>query len=289
MSIFLKDQAEAYRHETFRCAQCSRDFKARVITWVDVSRMPQIKKTILQQEFNIIQCPYCGRPHFAEVPFFYEDFEEGMLVAVFPETPANRDAVEAELRERFGYYPVLECFYDMAQIWLLVYLQNHYREKRNSRSLPMTGRRRDQTFELLRFLKEDPLMAVIKDNLGDIFSGASEDGENLAAVLGQAVYRSEGLHPWPLDRRCICGADISQTFKCCGRRLDFDNHELLSSRRNIGCPACGRTFVHAACGKCSRTYTWELGIVESFEGGEDLEHLFSRVRGPFHHSAGGRM
>jgi hypothetical protein len=46
---------------------------------------------------------------------------------------------------------------------------------------------------------------------------------------------------------------------------------------------------NAVCGKCSRTCTWELGVIESFEGGEDIEHLFSRVRGPFHHSVGGRM
>ncbi len=43
-----------------RCGQCSRDFKAKVITWVDILRMPQARKGLIQQEFNMVPCRYCG-------------------------------------------------------------------------------------------------------------------------------------------------------------------------------------------------------------------------------------
>jgi hypothetical protein len=74
----------------------------------------------------------------------------------------------------------------------------------------------------------------------------------LAAVLRQAQYRLEGLYPRPLDLRCICGADISQTFKCFSRRMVFENHDLLSlRRRSIGCPICGKTSYASRAGSAA--------------------------------------
>ncbi|HSB32907.1 MAG TPA: CpXC domain-containing protein [Nitrospirota bacterium] len=84
MSSFLIDDARSYRCETFCCSRCNRNFKAKVITWVDVARTTQARKAILQQEFNVVQCVYCGSTGFADVPFFYEDFEKRLLNAVFP-------------------------------------------------------------------------------------------------------------------------------------------------------------------------------------------------------------
>src|SRR5512138_1384608 len=133
------NQAEAYSQESFHCGNCSHDFSAKIVTWVDVSRTPQVKQAVLQWQFNIIQCPSCGSRQFAETPFFYEDFEEGLLVAVFPRIPDDRGTVEASIREKYGYYPVLEFFYDMTQLWTLLYLQEHYRANRNIRSLSRLG------------------------------------------------------------------------------------------------------------------------------------------------------
>ncbi|HSB32908.1 MAG TPA: hypothetical protein VLG39_00480 [Nitrospirota bacterium] len=164
----------------------------------------------------------------------------------------------------------------MTRLWLLIYLQNYYGGIISGRRSPaMKENGEKQTLKSLRYLNDDPVMTAIKEKLDVIFEGTDEEGENLAAILGQAVYRLEGLHPWPLNRRCVCGTAISPVFGCCGGRMDFDDHAILSARnRGFGCPTCGKTFTSAACRRCGRTYTWDLGIVESFEKGEDIELCF---------------
>ncbi|HSB33154.1 MAG TPA: CpXC domain-containing protein [Nitrospirota bacterium] len=285
MSTFLVDQSEAHGYETLRCARCSRDFKAQVVTWVDASKSPQARTAILQLKFNVFRCSHCGSPNFADVLFFYEDFAEGLLIAVFPRNE-NSGAEEVRIRERYGYYPHL-AYLDMTQLWLLVYLQGFYRESRRTVSFADVGNREKQTLRLLHFLACDPVMATIKNKLDDIFSGTDGEETNLAAVLGQAVYRVEGLHPWPLDRRCICKADITTGLACCGRPVDFENHAMLSpGGRGIECPRCGKTIAHVVCERCGRSYTWELGVVATLEGGEDIEHLSPRGHGSSPHTGG---
>ncbi len=85
-------------------------------------------------------CTHCGCRNFSGSPFFYEDFEEGLLVAVFPSIPDKRGEIEKSIRAKYGYYPVLEFFYDMTQIWMLIYFQEHYRANRNLRALSRIGR-----------------------------------------------------------------------------------------------------------------------------------------------------
>ncbi len=261
------NQAEAYSIETFRCGNCNRDFSAKVITWVDVSRAPQAKQSILKWEFNLVVCTHCGCRHFSGTPFFYEDFEEGLLVAVFPRIPEKRGQVEQGLREKYGYYPALEFFYDMTQIWMLIYLQEHYKANKNLQSLSRIGRGEEQLRKILRFLKEDPLMIDIREKLTESFFGDSIN-DDLAEVLGQAVYRLEEMLPWPLDRRCMCGADLAAEFTCCGSRINLDSHDHLLSRHYvIYCPNCKKALSGASCETCGKVYTWKLGTVNSYEPG----------------------
>ncbi len=258
-------QAEAFSQENFHCGNCDRDFSAKVITWVDVSRTPQVRHAILRWEFNVVQCTHCGCRNFADTPFFYEDFEEGFLVAVFPRIPEKRGTVEASIRERYGYYPLLEYFYDMAQLWMLVYLQEHYKSNRNLRALTRIGQGEERIAKFFRFLKEDPMMIDIRERLTESFFGNSSEDE-LMDLLSQAIYKLEDMLPWPMDRRCSCGGDLTKEFKCCGEKIALDEHEKLLSRHYVlYCPQCGESLAGASCEICGRVYTWKLGTVPSHQ------------------------
>ena len=261
------NQAEAYSKEDFHCGSCNKDFSANVITWVDVTRTPQVKQLLLQWQFNTVQCPGCGCRQVAETPFFYEDFEEGLLIAVFPRIPEARGEVEASISEKYGYYPVLEFFYDLAQIWTLLYLQEHYRSNRNLRMLSRLGAGEGRLRKVLRFLKEDPLMIDIREKLTELFFDAAREDE-LTELLSQAIYTIEEMLPWPQDRVCICGADISNQFKCCGQQVELDEHDQRLSRHYVVyCPSCNESLAGAACEVCGRVYTWKLGIIPTYRGG----------------------
>src|SRR5271169_4528187 len=123
----MTSQAVPHRNELFYCGSCKHNFQARIAAWVDVSRTPIVKTLLQDWEFNIITCPHCGNRQFSNSQFFYEDFAEGLLVAVFPTIPENRLSIEAQIRQMYGYYPTLEFFYDMTQLWFLIYLQDHYK------------------------------------------------------------------------------------------------------------------------------------------------------------------
>lgn len=266
MVNLLNNQAEAHSFETFECGNCGRDFEAKITTWVDVSRAPHVKRALLKWEFNIIQCTHCGCRHFSGTPFFFEDFVEGLLIAVFPRIPDKRGKVERAIREKYGYYPVLEFFYDMTQIWMLIYFQEHYKTNKNPRVLSRLGRGEERLRKMLHFLKENPLMIGIREKLTESFFG-DETNDELADILGQAVYTLEEMLLWPLDRQCRCGADLTAGFKCCGSRVNLEGHDhLLSRRYAIYCPTCKEALWGSSCGACGRAYTWKLGIVDSYVG-----------------------
>ncbi len=184
-------QAEAYNTETFECERCKHEFKATVATWVDVSRYPHVKKLLQQWEFNRVSCPFCGHSQFSESFFFYEDFSEGLLVAVFPSIPVNHASLEQEIRKAYGYYPVLEFFYDMTQLWFLIRLQEHYRLKETPASFPRSGNE-ERIRKFLRFVKSDPLMLTMRETLANIEEG-TKSNEDLQDILWQAITRIEGM------------------------------------------------------------------------------------------------
>ena len=268
MFNLLTIQAEAYSRKTFRCGNCKGDYEATIITWVDVSKTPQAKQALLKWAFNLLPCTHCGCRNFSGSPFFYEDFEEGLLVAVFPGIPDKRGEVEESIRTKYGYYPVLEFFYDMTQIWMLIYFQEHYRANKNLRALSRIGQGEERLRKMLRFLKEDPLMITIREKLTEtLFNDSAND--DLVEVLGQAVYTLEEMQPWPTDRRCLCGADLADKFMCCNKQINLAEHELLLSRHYvIYCPVCKEALSGASCEQCGRVYTWKLGRVATYKHGE---------------------
>jgi hypothetical protein len=197
-------QAEAYSKERYHCEHCKHDFQATVATWVDVSRTPQVKTLLQRWEFNSITCPHCGNRQFSGSPFFYEDFAEGLLVAVFPSIPANRLSLEEEIRQKYGYYPTLEFFYDMSQLWFLVYLQEHYQESKNPQTAWKTGKEEKRLQRFLRFLKMDPLMLTISETLMETFLG-NKTNEDLQDILWCALAKIEGESTGPRDAAVYAG------------------------------------------------------------------------------------
>lgn len=259
-------KAEAHSIESFQCGHCDREFQAKIITWVDVSRTPQAKLAILRWQFNIIECTHCGCRHFSGSPFFYEDFEEGLLVAVFPRIPEARGDVESSIIEKYGYYPLLEFFYDTTQIWALVYLLEHYRVSRNLRALSRIGRGEERVRKMLRFLKEDPLMITLREKLTESFFGDATD-DDLADMLNQVIAALEEMHPWPLDQKCLCGADLMRSFQCCGKPVELAGHVPHLGRRYIVyCPVCKEALTGVSCEICGRVYTWNRGTVDTHLG-----------------------
>jgi hypothetical protein len=271
MISLMRSQVEAYSREAFHCGNCSRDFEASVITWVDASKTPQARLAILKWQFNIVQCTHCGCRHFSGSPFFYEDFEEGLLIAVFPRIPEKRGETEKVIQTKYGYYPVLEFFYDMTQIWMLLYFQEHYKSNANLRGLSTIGTGEERLHRMLRFLKEDPLMISIREKITESFLEDAA-GEELMEILGQAVYKLEGMLPWPRDRKCQCGADLTQELTCCGNRINLEDHEhLISKQYVIYCPACKLALSGASCEQCGKVYTWRVGIVATHQHEHDEE------------------
>jgi hypothetical protein len=271
MFNLLARNAEAYSTETFLCHQCNRDFEARVITWVDVTKTLQAKHAFLNWEFNSIQCKHCGYRHFSGTPFFYEDFEEGLLVAVFPSIPEDRGGVEKEIQKKYGYYPVLEFFYDMTQIWMLIYLQEYYKSSKSFLALSRIGRGEERLRKMLRFLKEDPLMIDVREKLTETLLGYAPS-DDLEDLLGQAICTLEEMLPWPLDAHCLCGAKLGKGISCCGTQVSMQEHDSLLSRRyDIYCSVCKQSLVGAACTQCGRVFTWKLGTVSSFAHREHIQ------------------
>lgn len=272
MDSIAHNKADAYSVETFQCGHCDRDFQARIITWVDVSRTPQAKLAILRWQFNIIECTHCGCRNFSGSPFFYEDFEQGLLIAVFPRIPEDRGDVEAALHEKYSYYPILEFFYDTTQIWALIYLLEHYKISRNLRTLSKIGQGEERVRTVLKFLKEHPLMIELREKLTESFFGDISDDE-LADMLNQVIAELEEMQPWPLDQRCLCGADLSKAFRCCGKPVNMGRHHPhLRNRYIVYCPSCSEPLTGVSCEICGRVYTWNRGTVETYHPDSSIRH-----------------
>ncbi len=164
---------------------------------------------MLQQwEFNIVTCVRCGNRQFSGSPFFYEDFEEGLLIAVFPSIPQNHLSLEDQIRQQHGYYPTLVFFYDMTQLWLLIHLQEHYKNNENRLTHSKIGKGEERLQKFLLFLKTDPLMLAIRETLTSMLSG-NKSGEDLQNILWRAFATIEGEASLPRDRAVNAGPLVS--------------------------------------------------------------------------------
>lgn len=267
----VSDPTSSHSRGSFECGNCGRQFDGTVVTWVDVARTPQVRQALLDWQFNLIQCTHCGCRHFSGTPFFYEDLSEGLLVAVFPAIPDKRGELEKSVRRQYSYYPVIEFFYDMTQIWMLLYFQKQYRMNRNLQRLSRIGEGEKRLRAMLRFVKENRLMITIREKLTEAFF-EEEGHDELAEILRKAIYLLEEMLPWPEDKRCICGTHLAGELSCCGKTIDLEEHDhLLSEHYVVYCSLCKEALSGVSCKECGRVYTWKLGTVASYgrEGGAD--------------------
>lgn len=65
---------------------CGNVFETELVLVVNVERQPEIKDFILDGRFNVVKCPECGKYLYIEVPFFYLDLRESIVVYVYPES-----------------------------------------------------------------------------------------------------------------------------------------------------------------------------------------------------------
>ncbi len=196
-------QTGSHRDELLYCGYCKRSFKARIATWIDILQEPRARTLLLNWEFNVVACPQCGNKVYSGSPFYYEDLAEGLLIAVFPRIPQNRLSIEEHIRQKYGYYPTLEFFYDMTQLWFLIYLQEHYKKNEDLRTDSDIGG--DQRLRIiLRFLKKDPMMLTIREMLVRLSFG-DKTNDDLQNVLWCALVKLEGMYSCPLDGSVFAG------------------------------------------------------------------------------------
>ena len=63
---------------------CGEIFSAKVFLSVNLVHTPELKDVILEGRFNVVKCPKCKNFIYVEVPFFYLDAQESMVVYVYP-------------------------------------------------------------------------------------------------------------------------------------------------------------------------------------------------------------
>jgi hypothetical protein len=167
--IMTTAQYDAYKTEKFHCKYCGENYQARVATWVDVSKTPQARRQLLYWEFNVVTCPVCGCQTFADSPFFYEDFEEGILIYVLPTVPDNPKETEEKIRAQYGHYPFLDFFYDITQLWVLVYLYFYHLENAYRYAVATIKEKEEMTKKSIRTIKTDGIMLHIREKIIESF------------------------------------------------------------------------------------------------------------------------
>ncbi len=66
-----------------RCA-CGHTFKVWIWQSANVTQKPDLKKTILEGNMNVVRCPSCGARFHVEIPFLYHDMKRKEWIWVYP-------------------------------------------------------------------------------------------------------------------------------------------------------------------------------------------------------------
>jgi hypothetical protein len=79
--------------------ECGRTFSASVYRAVNVTNDPRLRNSILDGSFNVVECPDCHEPLYADIPFLYHDMSAGLAIWVYPENESEREEeIRAKLR-----------------------------------------------------------------------------------------------------------------------------------------------------------------------------------------------
>lgn len=66
-----------------RCV-CGKVFNAKIFLSANVTTNPELRDIILEGRFNVVECPKCKKFLYVEIPFFYLDAEESIVIYVYP-------------------------------------------------------------------------------------------------------------------------------------------------------------------------------------------------------------
>ncbi|MFM7199268.1 MAG: CpXC domain-containing protein [Myxococcota bacterium] len=67
------------------CTGCGRRFAAALLEGIHITRLPDVRKQLLEGSFQHFTCPHCKKPHHIQNSAVYTDFERGHYIAVEPE------------------------------------------------------------------------------------------------------------------------------------------------------------------------------------------------------------
>ncbi len=166
-----------------------------------------------------------------------------------PEIDAVLGAAEASLRDNLvGKFPALASHEQELKQILLPNLLNGVR---------------------LEYLY--PLLIKEKQAEDDLMRRLTQEATAKKTIEGPALSRlkkklgvSHGVHPWPLDLTCVCGAALAEQLICCDAKTPVDPASFaddLGPNFILTRPCCGASLTGFRCGTCARYYTWSRGTV----------------------------
>ncbi len=145
-----------------RCAGCAAAFEVPIQRGLHISRLPEVRASILDNTFQVFPCPCCGYSNRVEVSTILTDFERGEYIGV--EGPFPDDWREAKTQHSKVFTETVTLGPDVAGA--------------------LTARLRHRVVFGHQALREKLLL-----------SEAGLDDRAVEAVKGD-VLRAEGLDPW---------------------------------------------------------------------------------------------
>lgn len=93
-------------------------------------------------------------------------------------------------------------------------------------------------------------------------------------ALTDAVGLPDEIHPWPRDRRCLCGRSLDPYIFCCKPEAPFDIGPYvpqLAPGFVLERPCCGDRYEGFRCDACGRVSAWAQGVVDTHLEAEEAD------------------
>jgi len=79
--------------------RCEKEFEVELWDSVNVTKNPELKKTLLNGELNVVVCPSCGLLFYAEKFIIYHDEKKKYLFYIYPQDcPDDRQKLITKVR-----------------------------------------------------------------------------------------------------------------------------------------------------------------------------------------------
>ncbi len=71
-------------HQELRCHACGESFEVPLLKGMHITRIPEVRKSIMDGSFQVFDCPHCAERVHVERTSIYTDFQAGHYVAIEP-------------------------------------------------------------------------------------------------------------------------------------------------------------------------------------------------------------